>query len=130
MNQVNQLNGLALAYMGDAVYEVYIRRYLIEAGITKPNHLHKEATKFVSAKAQAMLIDKMMTIPNFLSEDELTFYKRGRNAKSHTTAKNTDVVTYRVATGFESVMGYLYLTNQIERFEELCRWCVKEVMGE
>lgn len=126
MKDYTQLNGLALAYAGDAIYEVYIRDYLIEQGQTKTNTLHKMATQYVSAKAQAVLIQGMLE-EELLTEAEELMYKRGRNSKSHTSAKNADITTYRVATGFESLMGYLHLTKQTERLEELIRWCIKKV---
>lgn len=126
MKDYAQLNGLALAYAGDAIYEVYIRDYLIEQGQTKTNTLHRMATHYVSAKAQAALIQGMLE-ENLLTESEEVMYKRGRNAKSHTSAKNADITTYRVATGFESLMGYLHLTKQTERLEELITWCIKKV---
>ncbi len=81
-----QLNGIALAYMGDAIYEVYIRRHLIQAGLTKPTKLHHKATMYVSAKAQAALIDLMLEQEK-LSETEQDYFRRGRNAKSYTHAK-------------------------------------------
>lgn len=121
-----QLNGLALAYVGDAIYEIYIRDYLIRQGQTKPNMLHRMATQYVSAKGQCYLMQEMLTA-NLLSDEEITMYKRGRNAKSHTSAKNADITTYRIATGFESLMGYLHLTNEKERLEFLVDWCIKKV---
>ncbi|OJG70224.1 ribonuclease III [Enterococcus phoeniculicola] len=117
---------MALAYVGDAIYEIYIRDYLVEEGLTKPNQLHRTATHYVSAKAQAMLIQAMLA-ENLLTGEEELFYKRGRNAKSHTSAKNADITTYRVATGFESLMGYLHLTKQTTRLEELVGWCIEKV---
>ena len=123
---VNLLNGIALAFEGDAVYSMYIRRHLIFQGLTKPNQLHREATKYVSAKAQANLISLMLE-EGILTEKEEDIYKRGRNANSHTKAKNADIVTYRMSTGFEAVMGYLHMTEEIERLEELIDWCVKRV---
>ncbi|GGC95077.1 Mini-ribonuclease 3 [Enterococcus wangshanyuanii] len=126
MRDYTQLNGLALAYVGDAIYEIYIRDYLVEQGQTKPNTLHRMATHYVSAKAQAFLIQGMLE-EKLLNETEETMYKRGRNAKSHTSAKNADITTYRIATGFESLMGYLHLTKQTERLEELIDWCIKKV---
>ncbi|MBO0467200.1 Mini-ribonuclease 3 [Enterococcus plantarum] len=126
MRDYTQLNGLALAYVGDAIYEIYIRDYLVEQGQTKPNTLHRMATHYVSAKAQAFLIQEMLE-EKLLSENEELMYKRGRNAKSHTSAKNADITTYRIATGFESLMGYLHLTKQTERLEELIDWCIKKV---
>lgn len=126
MRDYTQLNGLALAYVGDAIYEIYIRDYLVEQGQTKPNTLHRMATHYVSAKAQALLIQALIEEKR-LTEDEELMYKRGRNAKSHTSAKNADITTYRIATGFESLMGYLHLTKQTERLEELIDWCIKKV---
>ena len=121
-----QLNGIALAYMGDASYEVYIRRHLLSKGITKPTRLQHQATHFVSAKAQAGLIEAMLA-QSMLNEAELSFYKQGRNANSHTHAKNTSVTTYRISTGFEALMGYLALSDQQERLDELAAWCIAQV---
>ena len=126
MTDVNLINGIALAFEGDAVYSTYIRRHLIFQGLTKPNQLHREATKYVSARAQANLISLMLE-EGILTEKEEDIYKRGRNANSHTKAKNADIVTYRMSTGFEAVMGYLHMMEEIERLEELIDWCVKRV---
>lgn len=114
----NQLNSLALAYVGDAVYEIYVRRHLLQSGKVKPNHLHREGTKYVSAKAQCQVLFRMMD-ENLLSEEELAVVMRGRNAKSGTVPKNTDVQTYHYSTAFEALMGFLYLTENKERLEEL-----------
>ncbi|WP_295731433.1 Mini-ribonuclease 3 [uncultured Limosilactobacillus sp.] len=121
-----QLNGIALAYLGDAVYEVAVREHLLDLGMTKPNRLQKKATSYVSAKAQAGLI-KLMEEQALLTDDEWEFFKRGRNANSYTHAKNTSVLTYRISTGFEALMGYLQLSGQADRLAELCRWCIKQV---
>lgn len=121
-----QMNGIALAYMGDAIYEVYVREHLLEKGMTKPTRLHHRATHYVSAKAQAMLI-KQMEEKALLTPEEQEYFKRGRNAKSYTSAKNTSVVTYRISTGFEALFGYLYLSGQKERLDELAKWCIKTV---
>ena len=94
-----------------------------------PNQLHRLATRYVSAKAQASLIEKMLE-QELLTEKELDIYKRGRNANSHTKAKNTDVITYKMSTGFEAVMGYLHMTEDIARLEELIAWCIDEVEKE
>lgn len=126
MRDYRQLNGLALAYVGDAIYEVYIRDYLVEQGQTRPNQLHRMATHYVSAKAQAYLVQEMLA-EDLLTTEELDFYRRGRNSKSHTSAKNADITTYRIATGFESLVGYLHLTGQTERLEEIIHWCIKKV---
>lgn len=117
------LNGLALAYVGDAIYEIYIRDYLVRQGLTKPNRLHKQATHYVSAKAQCLLMQHMLE-EDILTDEEVTIYKRGRNAKSHTSAKNADITTYRISTGFEALFGYLHLTDQKNRLEELISWCI------
>ena len=126
MIDVNLINGIALAFEGDAVYSMYIRRHLILQGMTKPNKLHQEATKYVSAKAQARLISLMLE-EQVLTEKEEEIYKRGRNTNSHTKAKNADVVTYRMSTGFEAVMGYLHLTENMARLEALISWCIQKV---
>lgn len=126
---VNLINGIALAFEGDAVYSLYIRRHLIFQGQTKPNQLHRLATRYVSAKAQAILIEKMLD-QEVLTEKELDIYKRGRNAHSHTKAKNTDVITYKMSTGFEAVMGYLHMTEDLTRLEELITWCIDQVERE
>ncbi|MEQ9763513.1 Mini-ribonuclease 3 [Streptococcus sp. ZJ151] len=120
---VHLINGIALAFEGDAVYSYYIRRHLIFTGQTKPNQLHRLATRYVSAKAQASLITAMLEA-QLLTEKEEDIYRRGRNTNSHTKAKNADVVTYRMSTGFEAVMGYLDMTDQTERLEELIAWCI------
>lgn len=126
MKDYTQLNGLALAYVGDAIYEVYIRDYLVSTGLTRPNQLHKTATHYVSAKAQAALIHQMLA-EELLTGEEQDFYRRGRNSKSYTSAKNADITTYRISTGFEALMGYLHLTKQQARLEELIEWCIQKV---
>lgn len=113
-----QLNSLALAYMGDAVLEIYVRRHLLYSGKVKPNHLHREATKYVSAKGQAKVVHRLIE-ESFFTEEEMAVLKRGRNAKSGTIPKNTDVQTYRYSTGFEAVLGFLYMGNKEERLEEI-----------
>lgn len=120
------LNGQTLAYLGDAVYEVYIRRHLVRGGIVKPQVLQREATHYVSAKAQASLLTKMQD-DEMLSEEELTAFRRGRNAKSHTKAKHTSLKTYQLSTGFEAMIGYLDLAHRHERVDELSEWCIKTV---
>ncbi|MBC1514403.1 Mini-ribonuclease 3 [Listeria booriae] len=112
-----QLNGLALAYKGDAVYEKFIREHLLAAGKTKPNQLHKTATRFVSAKGQAVALKQLIT-DDFLTEEEAGIAKRGRNAKSYTVPKNTDPATYSMSTSFEAVLGYLYLAGELDRLQE------------
>ncbi|RLQ91799.1 Mini-ribonuclease 3 [Falsibacillus albus] len=122
-----QLNSLALAYMGDAVYEVYVRRHLLEQGKVKPNQLHREATKYVSAKAQAQILHELFD-RSFFSDEEQSVIRRGRNAKSGTVPKNTDVQTYRYSTAFESLIGYLHLSGSKERMEEIILWALQRNM--
>ena len=114
-NKLITMSPLVLAYLGDTVYESYIREYLITKNINKKvNDLHKTAIKYVKAKAQSTIIHEL---ENELTEEETRIYKRGRNQKSHTKAKNADIVDYKCATGFESLIGYLYLSKDIERLE-------------
>lgn len=107
--EAHLINGVALAYIGDAYYELRIRRYLLSLGITKVNDLHKKAIQFTAGSVQAGLIDRFIET-NVLSEIEMTYYKKGRNA-SGPGRKNIDIATYHKSTGFESLMGYLYLTD-------------------
>lgn len=113
---IKQLNGTTLAYMGDAVMEQFVREHLIRNGQVKPNKLHVSATKFVSAKAQAGMVVQLLE-ENFFTEEEVAVIKRGRNANQGTVPKNTDVQTYRHATSFEAIIGYLYLLNEHERLK-------------
>lgn len=121
-----QVKALTLAYVGDASYELYIRRHLVLGGLAKPQSLQRHATYYVSAKAQAGLIT-MMQETGLLTDAELEIFRRGRNAHSHTHAKNTKVATYKLSTGFEAVIGYLELTNDHQRVDELCAWSVKQI---
>ena len=115
---VKQLNALALAYMGDAVYEQAVREHLLRSGRVKPNVLHRAATKYVSAKSQATILQEMMA-EDYLTEEETAIMRRGRNAKSGSIPKNTDVGTYKNSSGFEAILGYLYLLGRTERTEEI-----------
>lgn len=124
MVDAKQLNSLALAYVGDAVYEVYVRDHILLKGTVKPNQLHREATKFVSAKAQAKIIYRFLD-EEIYSEEELAVMKRGRNAKSGSVPKNTDVQTYNYSTGFEAVIGYLHLLKREERLQELIELSIR-----
>lgn len=109
---------LALAYIGDSIYDLVIRTMVVEKGNAPVNKLHKSVIKYVQATAQAELF---YSIKDQLTEDEMSVYKRGRNAKSFTSAKNAGIVEYRTATGLEALMGYLYLTDQTERLIELIK---------
>jgi len=121
-----QMTGLDLAFFGDAVYEFYVRQHLLALGIKKPHKLQREAKQYVSAKAHAALY-RLMEEDNLLNEEENSYFKRGRNANSHTKAKNTDVVTYRISTGFEALIGYLYASRQIDRLDEIVSWVYEQV---
>ncbi|RNF38657.1 Mini-ribonuclease 3 [Planococcus salinus] len=125
-NDVDQLNALALAYMGDAVFEQAVREHLLRSGRVKPNTLHRQSTAFVSAKAQAMVL-KRLTEEGFLTEAELAVMRRGRNAKSGTVPKNTDVQTYNFSTAFEAVLGWLYLKKQQDRLQEMVSYAIEIV---
>ncbi len=120
-----QLNGLTLAYMGDAVYEIYIREYVISLGYSKVNDLHKRVIKFTSGNAQACLMHYLLEI-EFLTEEEINIFKRGRNSHVHTARKNMNIQDYLDATGFEAVIGYLYLQENIERIKQIVDLAVKK----
>ena len=120
-----QLNGLTLAYMGDAVYEIYIRKYVISLGYSKVNELHKRVIKFTSGNAQAVLMHSLLE-ENLLTEEEINIFKRGRNSHVHTQRKNMNIQDYMDATGFEAVIGYLYLMENISRIEEIVEYAVKK----
>lgn len=114
---INTISPLVLAYLGDTVYEKYIREYLIKTNPNrKVNAYHKSAIKYVRAEAQADIIHK---IEDTLSEEEFAVYRRGRNQKSNTSAKNANIIDYKHATGFEALIGYLYLKEDTKRLEEI-----------
>ena len=115
---VNTINIITLAYLGDAIYEIYIREKLIKKGIAKVEELQKEVTKYVSAKGQANILNKLIE-DNDLTEEELEIVKRGRNYKRSSHPKHTDIITYKYSTGFEALIGYLYLDNQQTRLTEI-----------
>ncbi len=109
---------LTLAYIGDAIFELVVRTVLVERKNMQPEKLHKAATKIVKAETQALMIE---VLKEDLTEKELAVYKRGRNAKAVTRAKNATMSEYRRATGFEALMGYLYLNGEMERMIDLIR---------
>lgn len=111
------INSLALAYLGDGIYEIYIRKYLLNKGIIKVNELQKESIKYVSAKNQALYLKDMLD-NNFFTEEEVEIIKRARNHKSH-SSKSTDIVTYKHATALEALIGYLEITNNKERINDI-----------
>lgn len=107
---------LALAYIGDSVYDLYIRTRVLEKGNRHVTDMHKNAVRFVKANAQAQ---STHAIEEILTEDEMRVLKWGRNAKSNTSPKNADITDYRLATGFETLLGYLYLEGEAERLSYL-----------
>lgn len=115
---IKEINVLVLAYLGDTIYEDYIRKHLINKGIAKVNDLQKEASFYVSAKGQASFLKEMLE-NNFFSEEELSVIRRARNNKSNSHPKNCDIVTYKHATALEAVIGYLELSNKKNRIDEI-----------
>lgn len=119
-----QISPLALAYVGDAVLELYVRTYLVWEGRRNVNALHKKAVKFVNASTQAKLLK---SLENNLSAEEMTIAKRGRNAKSGHTPKNADMLDYRFSTGLECLIGYLYLKEDYQRVDDIFKSLLKIV---
>ena len=116
VEEVKQLSPLTWAYVGDAVYELYIRTYLINNTKLKPHELHLKSIKYVKAKAQAEILEKLEEI---LTEEEKDIVRRGRNTRVNHNAKNASIQEYMYATAFEALIGYLYLTNQEQRLKEI-----------
>lgn len=112
-----------LAFIGDSVYDLYIRMYLASKHNEKSGVLHKRATKYVSAKAQSNIMDKII---EKLTEEEIAVYKRGRNTNISTN-KHVDIIEYKKATGFEALIGYIYLNHDILRLEEILKFCIDVV---
>lgn len=115
-SDIRMYNPLVLAYIGDSVYDTFIRTMLVSGGSIQVNKLHKKAIKFVQAKAQAEITEQLH---NMLTEDEQDIVRRGRNTKSGSVPKNADINDYRYATGFEALIGYLYLIGNTKRLMEL-----------
>ena len=127
--QANLLNGLSLAYIGDAVFELKIREYIISLGFTKVNDIHNRVIKFTSGQAQAKFIHYFLE-NNILTENELVIFKRGRNSHVNTSRKNLDLKDYLDATGFEALIGYLYLNQEFIRLDELINVIINVMKGE
>ena len=117
---VKEINSLVLAYLGDTIYEDYVRIHLIKKGIANVNDLQKESIKYSSAKAQCEILKKLIN-ENVFTEEELEIIKRARNHKSVSHPKNCDIVTYRNATGLEALIGYLKLDGKEERINEIMK---------
>ncbi|HET7616602.1 MAG TPA: ribonuclease III domain-containing protein, partial [Bacillales bacterium] len=120
MMDVKQMNALTLAYIGDAVLELYVRRHLLEEGLTKPNDLHHRAVKYVSAEAQASVLYRLLD-SGTLNEAETAVVRRGRNAKPSTVPKNTEVQTYKYGTAFEALIGFHHLNGDEDRVFEIIK---------
>jgi len=113
---LNQYNGVTLAYIGDAYYELLIREALLDRGLVKVENLHNSAVSYTSAEGQKIALDK---IYDSLTEEEISYFKRGRNQNTNRKARNADLATYKQATGFEALIGHLYLSKNFSRLEEL-----------
>lgn len=117
---------LTLAYVGDAVYELFVRRRLLERGHVRVNDLHKTAVRYVRAAAQAKAVAELL--PS-LSDEEQDVVRRGRNAKSHAAPKGSDAAEYAASTSFETLAGYLYLAGRYERLEQVLAAAAKHLEG-
>ena len=115
---INSYSPLTLAYIGDDVYDLIVRTVVVERGNRAANALHKTTSNLVKAQTQAQLVEAIMEM---LSDQEKSVYRRGRNAKSYTSAKNASIGDYRKATGLEALLGYLYLTDRMDRVLELMK---------
>ena len=111
-------NGESLAYIGDAIYELKIREYLMKKGYQDVNILHKYAVKFTSGESQALIIDYLIK-NEIITEEEISYFKRGRNSGHSKNRRSISVISYKKATGFEAMIGFLYLSNQKERLNSL-----------
>lgn len=119
--EVNLMSPLVWAYVGDSVYELFIRTHLVETTKLKPHKLHIETIKYVKAKAQAQILERLQ---NTLTDKEKEIVRRARNAENHHLPKNADPADYMHATAFEGLIGYLYLSEQKERLEEILNMCI------
>ena len=117
-------NGESLAYLGDSVYELLIRKYVLAKGIQDVNKLHKEAVKYTSGEAQAKIVLYLLT-NDILTEEEISYYKRGRNSSHSKNRRNIKVSDYKMATGFEALIGFLSMSQNEERINELVLIAIK-----
>lgn len=120
---LSKLNGLTYAYIGDGVYELFIREYVVGQGYSKVNTIHKKVIEYTNGGYQAFVIHKMLE-NNILTEEELNAFKRGRNSHVNTSRKNLELKDYLDATGFEALIGHLYLTDQKDRLNELLQYSI------
>lgn len=122
--EVNLMNPLTWAYVGDAIYEQYVRSYLVDTTNLKPHKLHVEAIRYVKAGAQAKILQE---IEKELTEEELEIVRRARNTKNHHLPKNSNVTEYMYSTAFEALIGYLYLCKKQERLDEILKMAIQLV---
>lgn len=122
---IKEINVLVLAYLGDTVYENYVRKYLINLGIANVNDLQKKAINYVSASNQAKFITQLLD-NNFLTDEELDVFRRARNYKTTSHPKSCDIITYKYATGLEAIIGYLELMKNTERINEIMEFILGE----
>lgn len=121
---IKTISPLVFAYIGDSVYDLIIKSILVGRGNIPVNKLHKKASDLVKAQSQVRMYE---SVKDVLSEDEVAIFKRGRNAKSYTSAKNASKIDYRMATGYEALIGYLYMEDKIDRIYELVKKGLEEV---
>ena len=121
-NEVNMMSPLIWAYVGDCVFELYVRTHLVNTTNLKPHMLHIKSIEYVKAKAQADILNK---IDSILTDEEKDIVRRGRNVQNHHLPKNANVQEYMYATAFEALIGYLYLTKQDERLKEILEISIK-----
>lgn len=122
--ELRTYSALSFAYIGDSVYDMIIRTMIVSKGNNRPNKYHREVIKYVNAKAQT---EMMGIIKEYLTEEEITMFRRGRNSKTISPAKNQSHHDYRIATGFEALIGYLYLAGRMERIMELVEIGLKKM---
>ena len=122
---VLEINVLVLAYLGDTIYENYVRHFLINKGIGNVNSLQIESINYVSAKAQAKFLEELIN-KDFFTEEEISVIKRARNYKSNSHPKNTDIITYKHATSLEAVIGYLDMIGNKKRIDEIMNYILGE----
>ena len=120
-DDIKMLSPLVWAYVGDSVYELFIRTHLINYSNAKPHKLHLESIKYVKAKAQADILKKIF---DNLTEEEKDIVRRGRNTENHHVAKNANIADYTQSTAFEALIGYLYLSKQEKRLKEILNMCI------
>ena len=121
---MNNLNALVFAYLGDSIYEIIVRKHLINMGIAKVKELQKESIKYVSASSQAKFLKEMMG-NNIFSDEELKIIMNARNHKNNHKPRNCDIITYKYATGLEALIGYLYLNDNKDRINEIMNYILK-----